>query len=352
MNFFDVIEELVRERNLDRSVLHDIVQEGVLSAYEKKYPSYELRVDIDSASGQAKVSSHARIVTKVQDDLGEISLKKARFIDKKVNTDDFIWIPFEGKIGRVEVLYARQVIANRMRTVEAEAVFNLFKNRQGEIIHGIVHKCERNGIVVKIDEAMAFLPRSNMTSCDKCVVGYSIRALLKEVLPIPQHDSQLILDRASSDFVKTLFELEVPEIYDRLVEIKQVVRAPGYKTKIVVVSNDRNVDPVGTCIGFGGSRIKPILKELGGERIDVLPFIDSVEDSVRNALKPAEIGKVLVANGLVRVWLDDDQRSLAIGKMGKNILLASKLIGMNIELQGGDIKSESNKNRDDGLSLE
>lgn len=351
MNFFDVIEELVRERNLDRSVLHDIVQEGVLSAYEKKYPNHKLRVEIDAASGQANVFIHARVVTKVQNELEEISLKKARFIDKNINTDDLIWIPFEGKIGRVEVLYARQVIANRMRQVEAEVVYNQFKNRQGEIVHGIVHKCERAGIVVKIDDVMAFLPRSNMTSCDKCVVGYSIRALLKEVLPMPQHDSQLILDRASSDFVKTLFELEVPEIYDRLVEIKQVVRAPGYKTKIVVVSNDRNVDPVGTCIGFGGSRIKPILKEIGGERIDVLPFIDSVEDSVRNALKPAEIGKVLVVDGAVRVWLDDDQRSLAIGKMGKNILLASKLIDKNIELQGGD-KSMINKERDDDLSLE
>ena len=169
---------------------------------------------------------------------------------------------------------------------------------------------------------------------DKCVVGYPIRALLAEVLEEPRNDYQLILDRSSEQFLQRLFELEIPEIYEKLVEIKKIVRSPGYKTKMIVVSNDPNIDPVGTCVGVGGSRIKPILKELGVEKIDVIPWFESKEMLVKQALKPAQIDRVELLDGdnAAKVWLDEDQRALAIGKMGQNISLASRLTGMDLQL--------------------
>jgi len=212
-------------------------------------------------------------------------------------------------------------------------VYDEFKDKEGSIVHGVVHKCERSGTVVKLHDVFAFLPKSLTIPGEKCAVGFTIRALLKEVLPQPRNENQLILDRVSPEFLRALFELEVPEIFEKLVEIKKIVRRPGYKSKVLVVSHDSNIDPVGTCVGVGGVRIKPILKELGGERIDVLEWKDSAELMIKDALKPADIRRVeLVDSETANVWLDEDQRSLAIGKMGQNIGLASQLVGVNINL--------------------
>lgn len=337
MNLFNVIEELVIERGLDRETLNSIVCEGMLSAYKRKYPELPLKVTYDKETGTTEVLIEKKVVSSVEDADTEISLKKARNIDKKIKIDNTIWVPFEGIIGRIEILKARQVIANQIRKVEAALIFNEFKEKQGEIIHGVIHKCERDGTVIKVDDTMALLPKSLMPAGDKCIVGYPIRALLKEVLEEPRHDYQLILDRTSEGFLHKLFELEIPEIFEKLVEVKKIVRAPGYKAKIIVASNDPNIDPVGTCVGVGGSRIKPILKELGAEKIDVIPWTESKETLVRQALKPAQIDRVeLVNNTVANVWLNEDQRALAIGKMGQNISLASRLTGFNIQLMQKD----------------
>ena len=213
-------------------------------------------------------------------------------------------------------------------------MYNEFKKKEGSILQGVVHKVEQNGILVKIQEYLAFLPRSLSVPGEKYSAGFPIRALLKEVLEQPRSENQLILDRASADFVEKLFFLEIPEVFEKLVEIKRIVRIAGYKTKVAVTSNDSNIDPVGTCVGVGGVRIKPILKELGIEKIDIIAWTDNQESLIKNALKPAQINRVeLSANDRVaKVWLDDDQRSLAIGKMGQNITLASQLSGVQIEL--------------------
>ncbi len=334
MNLFDVIEELVAERGLDRDTLATVISEGMLAAYERKYPDLALKAEYDSKEGKVFILAQKEVVSVVKDPDKEISLKKARAIDKKLEVGNTSWVPFDGSVGRIEVLRARQVIANQIRKIEALAVYNEFKEKEGEVVHGAIHKCERTGAVVKIDDHLAFLPKSAMPVGDKCIVGYPIRALLKEVLVEPRNDYQLILDRTSERFLLKLFELEIPEIFEKLVEIKSVVRAPGYKTKMVVVSNDPNIDPVGTCVGVGGSRIKPILKDLGIEKIDVIPWIESKEMMVKQALKPAQIDRVeLVEDDKVaKVWLDEDQRALAIGKMGQNISLASRLTGLDIQL--------------------
>lgn len=333
MNLSQVIDELVEERGLDRSVLSSIICEGMLAAYERKYPDIALKADYDSKSGEVKIFAEKQVVSSVADPLLEVSVKKAHTVDKKLKKGDKAWFPFEGTIGRIEILRARQVIANQIRKVEASVTYNEFKEKQGDLIHGTIHKCERGGTVVKLDDTLAFLPKSCTIPGDKCVVGFPIRALLKEVLAEPRHDNQLILDRASELFLLRLFEVEIPEIFEKLVEIKKIVRVPGYKSKIIVSSNDPNIDPVGTCVGVGGSRIKPILKELGAEKIDVLPATESKETLVKHALKPAQIDRVeIVDDRTAQVWLDEDQRALAIGKLGQNIALASKLTGFDIQL--------------------
>lgn len=333
MKLSQVIEELVEERGLDRTILSSIICEGMLAAYAKKYPHLELRVDYNKKTDDIEVMVQKEVVNTVEDEEFEMSLRKARFIDPNSAPHDKIWIPFEGKIGRIEILRAKQVIANKIRTIESTAIYNEFKERKNTIIVGIIHKCEHGGATIKIDDALAFLPKSLMIPGDKCAAGYSIRALLKEVYQEPRNDNQLILDRVSSEFLQKLFELEIPEVFERLVEIKAIVRVPGYKSKMIVASHDKNIDPVGTCVGVRGVRIQPILKELGTEKIDVIAWTSSQETLIKDALKPAVINRVeMVDDKNANVWLDEDQRSLAIGKMGQNISLASQLTGINIHL--------------------
>ena len=332
MRLSAVIEELVEERGLDRDILNNIICEGMLAAYQKKFPELSLRAHHDKQTDDVAVEVEKQVVSTVTDDDTQLSTRKAHHIDKKLKAGDMVWVPFRGDIGRIEILRAKQVIANKIRKIEAEAIYNEFKEKENSIVHGVVHKCERGGIVVKLQDSLAFLPKSLMSSTDKCIVGYPIRALLKEVLAEPRNENQLILDRSSGQFLHKLFELEIPEIYEKLVEIKKIVRSPGYKSKVVVVSNDMNIDPVGTCVGVGGVRIKPILRELGGEKIDVLSWNDNPEIMIKNSLKPAVVKEVEVKGNKAYVWVDEDQRSLAIGKGGQNISLASRLNEIDIDL--------------------
>ena len=337
MNLSQVIEELVEERDLDRSVLSDIVCEGMLAAYQKRYPDLELSAVYNKQTDQIDVLVEKKVVSSVEDEDREISLRKAKNIKPDVQLSDMINVPFDGPIGRIEILRAKQIIAQRIRAIEASQVYEEFKPKEGTVIHGIVHKCEPSGVTVKVGEAFAFMPKSLIIPGERCVVGYPVRALLKEVLVEPRNENQLILDRASVEFLRQLFELEIPEIYERLVEVKKIVRAAGYKSKVVVSSNDKNIDPVGTCVGVGGARIKPILRELGMEKIDVISASLDLDQYIRDSLKPAIVTRVEIDGPRARVWVDEDQRSVAISKMGKNISLASQLTGFEIEL----VKSDS-----------
>lgn len=348
-----VIDELVEEKGLDRTALSNIICEGMLAAYQKKYPTLALQVTHNKKTDEIEVAIEKLVVNSVDDEDTQISVRKARNVNKDAEVDEKLWVPFDGKIGRIEILRAKQVIASKIRSIEAEIVYNEFKNKEGTVVHGMIHKCERGGVVVKLQDTLAFLPKSLTIPTDKCVVGYPIRALLKEVLIEPRNENQLILDRASEVFLTKLFELEIPEVFEKLVEIKKIVRTPGYKAKVAVISNDSNIDPVGTCVGVGGARIKPILKEIGGEKIDVIAWSDSSEVLIKNALKPAEINGVeLTSDTQANVWLDEDQRSLAIGKMGQNISLASRLTGVNIHLMQSDNTSEASSDDADPGDME
>ena len=333
MKLADVIDQLVEERGLDKSTLSTIVCEGMLAAYTKRYPDLKLHCEFDKKSGEVFILIEKEVANSVDDEDLQISLRKARSIQEDIEVGQRVKVPFDGKIGRIEILRAKQVIANSIRKIETSAIYEEFKSKEGTIVTGAIHKIERNGATVKVGDAMAFLPKSLAIPGEKIIPGYSIRALLKEVLLEPRNDNQLILDRVSEKFLHRLFELEIPEVFEKLVEIKKIVRIPGYKSKVAVVSHDKNIDPVGTCVGINGARIKPILKELNSEKVDVITWSDSLEILIRDALKPARINRVeLVDDQNAQVWLDEDQRSLAIGKMGQNITLASRLTGVNIHL--------------------
>ncbi len=341
----DVIEALVDERGLEKEVLNSIVCEGMLSAYEKRYPELRLRVSFDKKTDTLVVETEKDVVSSVDNDETQISLRRAKGVDPQAVAGKALWVPFDGAIGRIEILRAKQVIAQKIRQIESAAVYDEFKSKEGSILQGTIHKAERSGIMVKLQDFMAFLPKSLSIPAEKLPVGYPVRALLKEVLEVPRNENQLILDRSSSAFVEALFGLEIPEVFEKLVEIKKIVRTAGYKTKVAVSSNDSNIDPVGTCVGVGGVRIKPILKELGNEKVDIVSWTDDTESLIRSSLKPAEINRVELSDdgASARVWLDDDQRSLAIGKMGQNIALASQLTGVNIELVQSDTEDLEQK---------
>lgn len=336
MNLSRVIDALVEEGGIDRAVLVQVVCEGMLAAYQKKYPDLVFNATYNKQTDEIDIAAEKTVVASVNDDDLEISVRKSRAIKSDAQEGDKVWVPFEGGIGRIEILKAKQIISQKIRAIESAKVYNEFKPKEGSIVHGVIHKCERAGAIVKVQDVYAFLPKSLMIPDMKCVVGYTIRALLKEVFPEPRNENQLILDQASPEFLRELFDIEIPEVFERIVEIKKVVRAPGYKSKVVVTSHDKNIDPVGTCVGVGGARIKPILRELGTEKIDIIAEPASVESFVKEALRPAVINRVVVEGDAARVWLDEDQRSLAIGKAGKNIALASDLVGVRIELVKSD----------------
>lgn len=337
MKLSHVIEELTQERGLDKTLLAAIICEGIQAAYQRKYPEYPILVNYNKKTDEIDVQIERDVVAHVSDEVKEISLRKARGFSDNALVGDKILMPFDLPLGRIEIIKVKQTIAQKIRSMEAESVYQEFKSKESTIVQGVVHKTERNGVTVMVHDTLAFLPKSLMIPTERYIVGYPLRALLKEVLAEPRNENQLILDRASADFVKKLFELEIPEVFEKIVEIKKIARSAGYKTKMVVSSSDKNIDPVGTCVGVGGARIKPILRELNSEKIDILAASQTPEQFIKDALRPAEINRVEIVDAAdAKVWVDEDQRSLAIGKLGQNIALASEITGINIHL----VKSE------------
>jgi len=342
VNLAEVIESLLEERSLDREKVIGVVRDGVLAAYRKKYPHSTFHTRYNSKTGDIEVFVEKEVVEGAPDADDKISLRKALLIDKSAVVGGKVLEETDLTVGRIEMSVARQYISGGIKALEQSGVYNEFKEKEGTIINGRIHKRERAGFVVQIGETMAFLPKSCSIPGEQLRVGYPVRALLKEVLPVARGDNQLILDRASGLFVQRLLELEIPEIFEGLVTIKQVARVAGYKTKVLVESTRREIDPVGTCVGVGGVRIRPILKELGQEKVDLIEYTEDLERLVATALKPAEIDRVFIdeAQGKATVWLAQDQRSFAIGKQGQNISLVSRLTGLHVQLQDDGTKND------------
>jgi len=343
-NLIRVIEAVGREKGIGKNILISAVEAAVVSACKRNFPSdVTLKSHMDPETGEIKVFQVKKVVEAVTNPDQEISLSEAKKIDEDIAVDSSIEFPVVAEYtGRIPAQIAKQVIMQRVREAERENVYAEYKGREGELVNGVVTRVERRNIYADLGAgAEAILPYNEQVPRESYRRGDRIRALLLEVDPTAK-GPMLILSRANPQLVTRLFEIEVPEIRERILEIKGTVREAGKRTKIAVYSHDGNVDPVGTCVGMRGSRVQAIVRELDGEKIDIIKWSADLKTFISNALSPAEIKKITVEeNGTVEVLVADDQLSLAIGKKGQNARLGAKLTGCNI-----DIKSSADKEKE------
>ncbi len=334
-----IIDQVSREKGLERDVLISALKEAISSAVKKRFGSrMDIEVNYNDNTGELEVYQFRTVVPEVKDPVTEISLEEARKLDPESELGDSIGTVLDmDKLGRIEAQSARQIIIQKMKSAEMDVIYDQFKDREGEVVNGIVQRFERGNVIINLGGTEALLPPSEQIPTESYRRGDRLRAYIVEVKKT-QRDTQIILSRTHPEFIRKLFEIEVPEIADGIVQIMGVAREPGSRTKIAVSSSDIDVDPVGACVGMRGSRVQAIVQELRGEKIDIVPWSPDPAKYVYNALAPAEVTQVTVdeANEALEVIVPDDQLSLAIGRQGQNVRLAAKLMGWKI-----DVKSET-----------
>jgi N utilization substance protein A len=337
-----VIEQVSRDKGIDRGILIKTIEEAVRAAAAKKLgQNYDLEVAFNEEMGEIEIFGFKEVVEEVADDHVEISLADAREMDPDSEVGDSLGIKMDmDELGRIAAQSAKQVIMQRLREAEKDIVYDDYKDRRGEIIHGIAQRFDRGGIIVNLGRTEAELPSKEQIPRESYKQGDRVRAYILDVKQFSR-GPQIILSRTHPNFLSALFENEVPEIAEGIVKIVQVAREPGSRAKIAVTSKDSDVDPVGACVGMKGSRVQAVVQELRGEKIDIVTWDPDPAKFICNALAPAEITRVIVDEGNRRmeVVVPDDQLSLAIGKKGQNVRLASKISGWNL-----DVTSESNYN--------
>jgi N utilization substance protein A len=330
-----VIDQIGREKGIDKTKILAAVESALVTAAKKRYGHGEnIQVELDPETGEISIISKKTIAETVTDAKTEISLDEARLIDNEAEMGDEIGSLIEmEEFGRIAAQAAKQVICQKVREAEWEAIERDYSKKQGELVHGVILGQERRNYLVEIGRTEALLPLNEQIPHETHRRGDRIRAYLLEVRRTPK-DVQVILSRAHPQFVVKLFHLEVPEISEKIVEIKSVVREPGDRTKISVVSRDKVVDPVGACVGIKGSRVQAIVRELRGEKIDIIPWTNDPRIFIGEALNPASIEKVGIdeQKKAALVVVADSQLSLAIGKNGQNVRLAAKLTGWKIDI--------------------
>ncbi len=338
-----VIDQVSREKGVDREVLIKTIEEAVRAAARKKLGhNYDLEVSFNEEMGEIEIFEFKEVVEKVTNENVEISLEEAHQIDPGSEIGDSLGIKMDtDALGRIAAQSAKQVIMQRLREAERDIVYDDFKDRRGEIIHGIAQRFDKGAIIVNLGRTEAELPTKEQIPKESYKQGDRVRAYILDVKQFSR-GPQIILSRTHPNFLSALFENEVPEISEGIVRIVQVAREPGSRAKIAVSSKDSDVDPVGACVGMKGSRVQAVVQELRGEKIDIVTWDPDPAKFICNALAPAEIVRVIVdeANQTMEVVVPDDQLSLAIGKRGQNVRLASKLSGWNL-----DVTSESDYNR-------
>lgn len=345
MDLLQVIEQIGREKGIDREVLIEAVEAAILSASRKALgSSTDLRVNFDDRSGQFKLYSVKRVVETPANPKLEIALSEAVKYNSEVKLGDEVQIELVAQgFGRIGAQTAKQVIIQRVREAEREGVFQSFRNKVGGLVNGIVQRIVRGSIIVNLGKAEAILPPKEQIQREDYRVGDRVRAYVLDVKKTPK-GSQIILSRTHPSFLVRLFELEVPEIAEGIVEVKAAAREPGERAKIAVYSRDSNVDPVGACVGYRGQRVQAIVRELSGEKIDIIPWHEDPVAFIKNALQPAEVSSVTVdaASRSLKVVVADDQLSLAIGRRGVNARLAAKLVGWKVDIKSvGELKQET-----------
>jgi N utilization substance protein A len=341
VNLNDILRQVAREKDIDLERWIGALEDAMASAAKKQHRIKEpVRARLDRETGKFEAFIVKKVVEEVEDPLAEWTVDEAQDHRRgaKVGDEVHLPIPTDG-LGRIAAQSAKQVLYQRVREAERENIYNEYIDRSGEVVNGTVKRFERGDIIVDLGRTEAIVPRMEQARHERYSQGERIRAVIVDVHKQPK-GPQIVLSRTDPRLLVKLFETEVPEIYDGTVVIKNAVRAPGERAKVAVYSRERDVDPVGACVGMKGSRVQSIIRELRGEKIDIIEYSDDLVTFAQSALAPAKITRVSVTHhGEVPhldVIVEDEQLSLAIGKRGQNVRLASELIGCRI-----DIKSES-----------
>ncbi len=334
-----IIDQISRDKGIDRALLVEAIEEAVRAAARKKFGSRrDLEVRYNDDLGEVEIFQFRTVVEEVGDEQREIHLEEALSLDPEVQMGDELGSKMENisGLGRIAAQSAKQVIIQKMKDAERDVIYDMYKNRKGEIVNGIVQRFERGNMIINLGRTDAILPRDEQIPKRSFRQGDRIRAYILDVRENTKAQ-QIVLSRTNNDFLAKLFALEVPEIAEGIVKIIGVSREPGFRAKIAVSSSESDVDPVGACVGIKGSRVQNVVQELQGERIDIVPWNPDPARYVSNALAPAQVSMVIVEEGKksLAVVVPDDQLSLAIGRQGQNVRLAGLLMGWRI-----DVKSE------------
>ncbi|MBM3788843.1 MAG: transcription termination/antitermination protein NusA [Acidobacteria bacterium] len=339
------IDQISKEKSIDPKIIVTALEDAMVAAARKFYKTSEdICARFDRETGMVEIFAVKRVVENVEDPSLEISLDEAKEIDETLVVDDTVEMPKSTDVlGRIAAQTAKQVILQKVREAERQNVFDEYSQKVGQLINGIVKRFEGPDIIVELGKTEALLPYREQSRAEAYKQGERVRAVIVKVLPVAK-GPQVILSRADPQLLVRMFEMEIPEIYDGTIVIRNAVHEAGDRAKIAVQSLDRDVDPVGACVGMKGSRINAIIREIRGEKIDIVQWSEDPAQYAANALSPAKISKVLIldpAEKRMEVIVEERQQSLAIGKKGQNVRLASKLIGWQI-----DVKSEEQKKQE------
>ena len=334
------MEELEKERGIKKEYLLESLESALVTAYKKNFDSADnVKVEINHETGEIHIYSTKTVVEAVKDSCFEISLDDARKISKKLEIGDSVDVEIVPKnFGRIAAQTAKQVVVQKIREVEREIIYNEFNNKKGEIVTGIIQKADGSAVILDLGKLEGIMPLKEQIPTEEYKVNDKIRGYVLDVEKGAKGNPQVIVSRSHPDFVRKLFEFEIPEIYEGLIEIKSISRDVGSRSKVAVYSTNPNIDPVGSCVGQKGVRIQNIINELNGEKIDVIEWNEDPAVYIAAALLPAQVLAVDVKEDekFAQVIVQDDQLSLAIGKSGQNARLAARLTNWKI-----DIKSES-----------
>ncbi len=335
MELLQVADAVAREKNIDKEHVLEAMEEAIKKAGRSKYGhEHDIRARIDRKTGDIQLTRHMEVVEEVENEAVQVTLAKARRKNPKAQIGDFIVDPLPPiDFGRIAAQTAKQVIVQKVREAERERQYNEYIDRKGEIVNGLVKRVEYGNVTVDLGRAEAVLRRDECLPREHFKTGDRVRAYIYDVRKEPR-GPQIFLSRTHPMFMAGLFKAEVPEIYDGIIEIKSVARDPGSRAKIAVISKDSSIDPVGACVGMRGSRVQAVVGELQGEKIDIIPWKPDPATFVVNALAPAEVAKVVLDDegNKIEVVVPDDQLSLAIGRRGQNVRLASQLTGWTIDI--------------------
>ena len=344
-----VFAQLEREKGIDQGALVEAIEAALVTAARKVYGSgTDIYSKLDQETGGIEIYQRKKVTLKVEDDSMQISLLEARKLDPEVMPGDEVELEIDAnEFGRIAAQTAKQVIVQKLREAEREMVYKNYSSRVGEVINGIVHGFSRGAIIVDLGKTEAELPPKEQVPRERYKQGDRIKAYILDVKQNAK-GPQVILSRTDIDFLMKLFELEVPEVAENIVEIRSAAREPGGRSKIAVVSHDSNVDPVGACVGVKGSRVQAVVNELRGERIDIIPWLLDPALFVSNALSPAQVTRVIIneTEKSMEVIVAEEELSLAIGKNGQNVRLAARLTGWNITIKS-EAQAEEEKAAED-----